>query len=353
VAWTVVIVGRSVAAQRPDLVEFVYALQVYPALAGFFARTTARVPLSIAEVVAAASVVVAVVWLVSRLVRLVSGAVTVRGVLFGLLKLVAMAGQTVVLFDLLWGLNYARRSVAELLDLDTAPPRAEELVQAAEALLAQSAERRADLPEGPDGALRLPDGVPGALARTPAGFGPALAPLPIPSVNVVPKTPHASALLSYLGIGGIYVPFTGEPQVNATLPDWEIPFTACHEVAHQRGFAREDEANFVAYQACREHPDADFRYSASFRAALYVLTALAQADAASYRRLRSTLVPPLERDLAALAAWRKRYASRLSEVQDKVNDAYLKGQGQREGVQSYGRVVDLILAERRKAPPAP
>ena len=146
------------------------------------------------------------------------------------------------------------------------------------------------------------------------------------------------------------MPFTGEPQVNATLPDWEIPFTACHEVAHQRGFAREDEANFVGYQACREHPDAEFRYSARFRAGLYVLTALAQADPAAYRRIRSTLTPPLERDLAALAAWRKRYASRLAEVQDKVNDAYLKGQGQKEGVQSYGRVVDLILAERRKAP---
>jgi hypothetical protein len=39
--------------------------------------------------------------------------------------------------------------------------------------------------------------------------------------------------------------------------------------------------------------------------------------------------------------------SRLGEVQDRVNDAYLKSQGQREGVRSYGRMVDLLVGERR------
>ncbi len=32
-----------------------------------------------------------------------------------------------------------------------------------------------------------------------------------------------------------------------------------------------------------------------------------------------------------------------------MNDAYLKTQGQAAGVQSYGRVVDLLVAERRAA----
>jgi hypothetical protein len=32
-----------------------------------------------------------------------------------------------------------------------------------------------------------------------------------------------------------------------------------------------------------------------------------------------------------------------------VNDAYLKSQGQAQGVRSYGRMVDLLLAERRAA----
>jgi hypothetical protein len=137
--------------------------------------------------------------------------------------------------------------------------------------------------------------------------------------------------------------------VNATLPDWEIPFTSAHELAHQRGFAREDEANYVGYLACRAHPDRDFQYSGTFRAALYALSALAQVDRSSYGLLRGRVTAPQSRDLAALAAWHRRYESRLGEVQERVNDAYLKTQGQADGVRSYGRMVDLLLAERRAA----
>jgi hypothetical protein len=171
--------------------------------------------------------------------------------------------------------------------------------------------------------------------------------LPLPALSGSPKLAVLSPLLSYLGIGGIFSPFTGEANVNATLPDWDLPFTAEHELAHQHGFAREDEANYVGYLACRDHPDRDFRYSGTFQAGLYALGALARADRAAYARLRVTLAPPLGRDLAALQAWRARYESRLGEVQDRVNDAYLKTQGQRAGIRSYGRMVDLLIAERR------
>jgi len=64
--------------------------------------------------------------------------------------------------------------------------------------------------------------------------------------------------MSYLGIGGVYFPFTGEANVNISMPHTSIPFTACHEMAHQIGFAREDEANFIAYIACKNHPSPDF-----------------------------------------------------------------------------------------------
>jgi hypothetical protein len=79
------------------------------------------------------------------------------------------------------------------------------------------------------------------------------------------------------------------------------------------------------------------------------MSALAHADRDAYARARHDLSAPLRRDLDALAAWRKRYESRLGEMQDRINDAYLKTQGQAEGVRSYGRVVDLLLAERRAA----
>jgi hypothetical protein len=263
----------------------------------------------------------------------------------------AWSAGVVLVFDLAWGLNYDRLPVAALMGYDAGVGRADELTALTRDLVEESARLRQGLPEDETGALRLADGRAGAVARAPRAFtSPGLAGrLPLPAVSGRPKLVALSPVLAYLGVSGIFVPFTSEPSVNGTLPDWEIPFTACHELAHQRGFAREDEANYVAYLAGRAHPDADFRYSATFSAALYALAALRGVDPEAYGALRSGLAAPLRRDLAALSAWRKRYESRLGEVHEKVNDAYLKTQGQREGVRSYGRMVDLMLAERRTA----
>ncbi|MFN8548796.1 MAG: DUF3810 family protein [Candidatus Eisenbacteria bacterium] len=67
-----------------------------------------------------------------------------------------------------------------------------------------------------------------------------------------PKFPQPlGELLSRCGINGIYIPFTGEAAVCAP-PEPEQPFVMAHEMAHQRGIAREDEANFTSWLACRE-----------------------------------------------------------------------------------------------------
>ena len=164
-----------------------------------------------------------------------------------------------------------------------------------------------------------------------------------------PKAVFLSPLLSRVGITGIYFPFTGEPNVNTTLPDVELPFSAAHEVAHQRGFAREDEANYVGYLACRLHPDADFRYSGLLAASHYALAALHEVDPTAASRVQAGRSAAVLRDEAAIRAWMERYRGRANEVGRRVNDTYLKAQGQAEGVRSYGRMVDLLLAERRRS----
>jgi hypothetical protein len=157
--------------------------------------------------------------------------------------------------------------------------------------------------------------------------------------------------LSRIGITGIYFPFTGEPNVNTTVPDVELPFSAAHEVAHQRGFAREDEANYIGYVACRFHPDADFRYAGLLAASHYALSALHALDPAAAARVQAGRSAPVLRDEGALRAWTDRYRGRANEAGRRVNDAYLKTQGQADGVRSYGRMVDLLLAERRSRGP--
>ena len=57
------------------------------------------------------------------------------------------------------------------------------------------------------------------------------------------------------------------------------------------------------------------------------------------------LSEPIIADLEENNEFWNRYEGEVAEVQEKVNDAYLKANGQVHGVQSYGRVVDLMLID--------
>ncbi len=78
------------------------------------------------------------------------------------------------------------------------------------------------------------------------------------------KQMFAGTIGSYSGFLGYYNPFTGEAQVNTTAPDFVIPFTTCHEMAHQLGYASESEASFVGYLVTKYNNLPVFNYSAYF-----------------------------------------------------------------------------------------
>jgi len=334
------------SARSPEIVERRFARGVYPVVAGGLGRVAALVPISIAE----CALVALGVWLAAGLGRLAFARDRRRRIGRAGARALLGAGALYAAFLLLWGLNYQRQPFATIAGLPVRPSGVDELATLCGALVQEANAAREGLPEDEAGAMRLAGGPREALARTEAGFRAAAARHPVlagPAAR--PKPLLASAALSWLGITGIYSPFTAEPNVNLTLPDPALPFSAAHEVAHQRGFAREDEANYLGYLACRLHPDPDFRYSGRLAASVYALNALASRDRAAWERIEAARSPGVRRDLAALLAWAERYRGPAERVSRRVNDAYLRSQGQDQGVTSYGRVVDLLLAERRAA----
>ena len=82
-----------------------------------------------------------------------------------------------------------------------------------------------------------------------------------------------SSKMSYTGISGIYFPFTGEANVNVDIPHSLLPATTCHEMAHQRGFAREDEANYIAWITCSSNDNPEFKYSGTLLALIHSMNA--------------------------------------------------------------------------------
>lgn len=156
--------------------------------------------------------------------------------------------------------------------------------------------------------------------------------------------------MTRFGITGIYSPFTGEANLNTAPPPVFLPFTMCHEMAHQRGYAREDEANFIAYLVCKNHEDAEFRYSGYLMAFQYAMNKLYTYSPEKFQTLRSQISEGIKRDLVANRNFWHQYQDTVAEkVSTKINDTFLKANRQSDGVHSYGRMVDLLIAEYENA----
>lgn len=156
--------------------------------------------------------------------------------------------------------------------------------------------------------------------------------------------------MTYTHISGVYTFFTGEANLNINFPYYMQPYTAAHEFAHQRGIAREDEANFVAFLVCIESDDAYIRYSAYLNLYEYVSNALYVANSGYHTAVYTTLAQNAKREMWAYSDFFDKYRDSVaSDISGAVNDAYLNLNGAEEGTKSYGMVVDLAVAYYKKA----
>lgn len=155
--------------------------------------------------------------------------------------------------------------------------------------------------------------------------------------------------MSYTHITGVYTFFTGEANINVNFPDYTIPYTAAHELAHQRGIAREDEANFVAFLVCLESDDPYIRYSAYLNVYEYVVSALRSADKDLYKETYLRLPTTVRAEEAAYSKFFDKYRENVAAtVTEATNNSYLQSQGAPEGTRSYNMVVDLAVAYYRE-----
>ncbi len=258
-------------------------------------------------------------------------------------------GIGALLFLVTFGLGHARRPLHELLAVPIAPAERGELHELARDLAGRSAELRARLAEDADGVVLRPNG---AAQRAEEAFERACrehAALAGPGAKVV--APRLSPLLVAARVSGIFSPFTREAHVVADLPPLMFGATALHELAHARGFAREDEANALAYLVGVESGDPYLEYSARALALVHSLRMLALTQPEEYTALVAELDPALLRDLAQQRSFWSRERSLLARgfgsLATATNDVYLRSMGAHDGVESYGRMLDLVLAWRR------
>jgi hypothetical protein len=338
-------------SMSPDLIEKHYSQGLYHLLARALGYISQCLPLSLAEVLVSMAVLGLLGGLIKQGLNISKGTLALKAALKkDALFLVAVFSLGYFLFLLLWGFNYYRLPLAELMGLDTTHIRAEELESLCMQLIQESNELRMALPEDSEGVVMGDKRE--VLRKAGEGFAQLAGTYQELGGNYTkPKALIMSELLSHLALSGIYFPFTAEANVNMGIPTPLFPATVAHEMAHQKGFAREDEANYIAYLSCRQHPDPYHQYSGSLLALINAMNALARLDYEQYQDLQLGYAAGVRRDLAAISQYWQQYKGPMARTSARVKDAYLQFNGQEEGINTYGRMVDLLIGERRLSVP--
>ena len=168
-----------------------------------------------------------------------------------------------------------------------------------------------------------------------------------------PKKIKNSFFMSQTDLMGIYFPFTMEANYNQDMVSLNLPDTVCHELAHTKGFIREDEANFIGFLACYASDNNDYRYSGCVRALRYVLSKCSEnCSKDTVARLYGSLAEGVSTDIDANREYWESVrksdkgifnSEKVAEVSDKAMEASLQFGGVEDGRRSYGRMVDLLL----------
>ena len=247
-------------------------------------------------------------------------------------------------FCLLWGVNFRTDNFQDKSGIHAEPVSTEDLKKVttyfARALsyVSSGVER--------DDAGRFAVTRKEILAKAPEAYNGAEAAFPFLAFDDVGVKPMTfSRLMSAMDFTGFYCSYTGEANVNVDSPACLLPSTAAHEMAHQRGYASEQECNFLAVLACVTSGDPVYTYSGYLMGYIYLGNALYAADPDAYWSIRQRLPDTVVADLAQNNTyWDQFRDTKVQEVSNRVYDRLLKSYGDERGMQSYGDMVDLLVA---------
>jgi hypothetical protein len=250
----------------------------------------------------------------------------------------------ILIFYLFWGMNYFRPSAGERLNLrDTSYTTAN--LKAVTTMLIDSANATRARLMPADFAQSNPTIYQNAIS--------AISKLSADSVQF--RTIHPSVkpsmltpILNYIGTSGYFNPFTGEAQINYQMPVFNRPVVACHEMSHQMGYGPEDEADFVGFLAGINSHDKLLRYSAYHLAVDEFMHALYYRDSLANKELKPRVSKAVHQDFVDERAYWRAYQSKAEIITSIFYDKFLKVNNQPQGLDTYNRMILLVMAMYEK-----
>lgn len=262
-----------------------------------------------------------------------------------LLQLFAIVSLLYGCFYWFWGLNYFREPLAKNLGFNQTKYTTEQLVTTTKHVIKNLNTLQLEITKNDSLKVENPFSQKEMYAKAISGYAILAETYPqLAYKHTSVKSSLMSLFQSYNGTSGYMNPLTGEAQVNDMIPKTGYPTTTCHEMAHQIGFAAENEANFVGFLASVSNKDVYFKYAGYRMAFGYLISEMRKHDKQQASDLWKTIHKGISKDFIASNAFWNAYQNPIEPLIKKGYNSYLKANKQSKGIQSYNYVVDLLIS---------
>jgi len=328
----------------PEIIERYYSHGLYPVFSWFFRTLFGWIPFSVGDLIYACLFLLAIWYILVRKKHILQ-----RPKIF-LRNIVLVLSVAYFTFHLLWGFNYYRQPLTSSLGLKETYTR-DDLLVLTKKLIEVTNQLQWQINKDTLNRVEIPFSHSEIFKKTVQGYQDLHRQFPFlrysrPSV----KTSLFSTLLTYMGYGGYLNPFTNEAQVNRKIPNFRFPIVAGHEMAHQLGYSAENETNFVGYLVTLNNDDTYFKYAATAYALGYCLIEIRKTDEAGFKKLYADLNAGVVRNFEEMKDFWKAYENPMEPVFKSVFSTFLKANNQEEGIDSYNRIVSLLVTYHEKYP---
>jgi len=320
--------GTLLASRYPSATERLYAQTIYPKIAEILSSLSAQVSFSLDD-----TFYLLLILLIPTLVLLL----VFRKIRFRAFAKITLNTLAVLylLFYVLWGFNYFREDLNTRLQLTDYTANKTDFIRILNQLIeiTNAGYCRVD-------SLNKYT-IDSLVERSYASLNETLQ-LHYPAGTRNDKTITLSRYFAQSGISGYYGPFFSEVHVNKHVLPLEYPVVLAHEKAHQFGITSESEANFYAWLICSRSTSRALQYSGNLFALRYFFSQARSLK--EYPQLVTQISPEVRNDIKNLQQhWQQLRNENYERVASRVNDAYLKSNKVKAGIDDYHGVVKHIM----------
>ncbi|WP_303315939.1 DUF3810 domain-containing protein [Flavivirga abyssicola] len=324
-------------SKYPEFVEQFYSNGIYPFISKIFRYTLGWLPFSFGDLVYTLSIIYIVRWFYKNRKQLRKNTKQWFVDVFSAIAIMYFV------FHLFWGFNYYRLPLHKSLDIAN-DYTTEQLIFVTEKLIKKSNALHLKIAKNDTIKVDLPYSKSEVLKMTPVGYENLKQVFPY--LEYVPKSVKKSLYsypLTYMGFSGYLNPFTNEAQVNGLIPVYKVPTTSSHEIAHQLGYAAENEANFIGCMAAISHDDVYFRYTGFTFGLRFCLNEIYRRDPCIYEDMVADVNKGILKNYREIREFWDAHENPTEPLFKLFYGNFLKANNQNKGMESYSYVVALLV----------